>query len=44
MKGKLKLMVLTALSLLGVFAATASAGACWMFSFYQPECPKTLLK
>ncbi len=44
MKGKLKLMVLTALSLLGVFAATASAGACWIFALYQRECPKSMLK
>jgi cyclic lactone autoinducer peptide len=43
-KGKIKVMVLTILSLIGVFAATASAGACWFFSFYQPECPKSLLK
>lgn len=44
MKNKLKLIVLTILSVIGITAATASAGACWMFSFYQPECPKTLLK
>lgn len=43
-KGKIKLMVLTILSLIGIFAATASAGACWFFSYYQKECPKSLLK
>lgn len=44
MKGKIKLLVLTVLSLLGVFAATTSAGACWIWAFYQKECPKSLLK
>ncbi|ACL76470.1 AgrD family cyclic lactone autoinducer peptide [Ruminiclostridium cellulolyticum] len=44
MKGKIKLLVLTVLSLVGVFAATASAGACWFWSYYQRECPKSLLK
>ncbi|EGD45715.1 hypothetical protein Cpap_0111 [Ruminiclostridium papyrosolvens DSM 2782] len=44
MKGKIKLLVLTVLSLIGVFAATASAGACWFWSYYQKDCPKSLLK
>ncbi len=45
MKGsKIRLIVMTVLSLVGVFAATASAGACWVISFYQKECPKSLLK
>ncbi|WP_081741811.1 AgrD family cyclic lactone autoinducer peptide [Ruminiclostridium josui] len=44
MKNKLKLIVLMALSVIGITAATASAGACWMFSFYQKECPTSLLK
>ncbi len=44
MKSKIKLLVLTVLSLIGVFAATASAGACWFWSYYQRECPKSLLK
>ncbi len=44
MKNKLKLIVLTILSVIGITAATASAGACWMFSFYQKECPNSLLK
>ncbi|EPR10187.1 AgrD family cyclic lactone autoinducer peptide [Ruminiclostridium papyrosolvens] len=35
---------MTVLSLVGVFAATASAGACWLWSYYQKECPKSLLK
>nr|WP_242835265.1 cyclic lactone autoinducer peptide [Ruminiclostridium papyrosolvens] len=33
-----------ALSIIGITAATASAGACWCFSFYEKECPKSLLK
>lgn len=44
MKLKIKLVVLTALSLLGVFAANASANACWFWALYQRECPKSLLK
>lgn len=44
MKNKIKLMVLMALSTIGILAATMSAGACWCFSFYQKECPKSLLK
>lgn len=43
-KGKVKLMVMTILSLVGIIAATSSAGACWIISFYQRECPKSLLK
>ena len=41
---KIKLWVLTILSIIGVFAATASAGACWIVGVYQPECPRSLLK
>ena len=41
---KLKLLVLTVLSSVGIIASTASAGACWIFSYYQKECPKSLLK
>ena len=44
MKNKIKLMVLMALATIGICAATLSAGACWVFSLYQPECPKSLLK
>lgn len=43
-KGKIKLMVLTILSAIGIIAATSSAGACYIFSFYQKDCPKSLLK
>ncbi len=43
-KGKIKLMVMTVLSMVGIIAATSSAGACWFYSFYQKECPKSLLK
>jgi cyclic lactone autoinducer peptide len=43
-RSKIKLMVLTALSAVGIIAATTSAGACWFSSFYQRECPKSLLK
>ena len=43
MKGKIKLLVLTVLSLIGVFAATASAGACWFWSYKQKEAVKPLL-
>lgn len=43
-KNKLKVSVLTILSMLGIVASTASAGACWVFSLYQKECPKSLLK
>ncbi|AEY65646.1 MULTISPECIES: cyclic lactone autoinducer peptide [Eubacteriales] len=41
---RLKFVVLLLLSVLGVFAATTSAGACWIWAFYQKECPKSLLK
>ncbi len=41
---KIKLWVLTVLSIVGIFAATTSAGACWWWFTYQPECPKSLLK
>ena len=41
---KIKLIVLTVLSIVGIFAATISAGACWWIFLYQPECPKSLLK
>lgn len=41
---KIKLWVLTVLSIVGIFAATTSVGACWIWVFYQPECPKSLLK
>ncbi|QNU65783.1 cyclic lactone autoinducer peptide [Ruminiclostridium herbifermentans] len=44
MRFKIKLMVLSVLSLLGMFAATTSANACWIWAFYQRECPKSLLK
>lgn len=44
MKSKIRVMVLTMLSLIGVFAATTSAGACWFWTYYQRECPKSLLK
>ncbi len=44
MTKRLKLVVLLLLSSLGVFAATTSAGACWIWSLYQPNCPKSLLK
>ncbi|WP_084331222.1 cyclic lactone autoinducer peptide [Ruminiclostridium cellobioparum] len=44
-KFKIKLWVLTVLSVVGIFAATTSTGACWLWgTFYQPECPKSLLK
>lgn len=43
-KFKIKLWVLTVLSIVGIFAATTSVGACWFWVFYQPECPKSLLK
>ncbi|EMS72187.1 AgrD family cyclic lactone autoinducer peptide [Ruminiclostridium cellobioparum] len=43
-KGKIRLMVMTVLSMVGIIAATSSAGACWFSSFYQQECPKSLLK
>lgn len=43
-KFKIKLWVLTVLSIVGIFAATTSAGACWWYYWYQPECPKSLLK
>lgn len=43
-RGKIKLMVLTILSAIGIIGATSSVGACLWFSFYQRECPKSLLK
>ncbi len=44
MNKRIKLIVLTVLSAIGMFAATSSASACWLWAFYQPECPKSLLK
>lgn len=43
-RSKIKLVVLTILATVGIVASTASAGACWFFTYYQRECPKSLLK
>ncbi len=44
MNKRIKLIVLTVLSVIGMLAATSSASGCWVFMLYQPECPKSLLK
>lgn len=44
MNKRIKLIALTVLSAVGMLAATSSAGACWLWALYQPECPKSLLK
>ncbi|WP_110461408.1 cyclic lactone autoinducer peptide [Ruminiclostridium sufflavum] len=44
MNKRIKIIVLTVLSAVGMLAATSSASACWFWSLYQPECPKSLLK
>jgi len=44
MKKGIKLMVLSAIVTFGMFAATISANACWVFSMYQREMPKSLIK
>jgi cyclic lactone autoinducer peptide len=43
-KNRFLVMLLTFVSTFGIFAATTSSGACWIWAMHQPECPKSLLK
>lgn len=44
MKKGIRIAVLSGIVSFGMFAATISANACWIFSMYQREMPKSLVK
>ncbi len=42
-KKGVKIIIMGAIVSFGMFFATLSAGACWLFGYYQKKCPESLI-